>query len=191
MTDTVPAAPIDLSATEYPRLVALLTGDDAASTATWTVGEGTYSHLMAGMSDCRAAWQATVPGRTLVVGDFASVAAVERAHDAFRLHEDSWGTQVDGAVAFGRDARGVLHVHHATHHQVARDAGWGIAAGVVVGVLFPPSVIVSATVVGAGGAAVGAMSGGRALDRIEHDLAADLAAGACRLVVVVSDHRRD
>lgn len=191
MTDTGPAVPIDLSATEYPRLVAILTGDDDAMTAAWTVGGGTYAHLMAGMTGCRTAWQATMPGRTLVVGDFASASDAEGAHDAFHLHEDSWGTQVDGAVAFTKGGDGTLTVLHATHHRVARGVGWGVAAGVLVGVVFPPSVLVGATVLGAGGALGGSMSEGRARDRAQREIGADLAQGASRLVVVVSDHRGD
>lgn len=190
MTAESPSAPRDLSASEYPRLVAVLTGDDAASSATWAVGDGSYAQLMRQMADCRYAWHAVSDERTLVVGDFGTPEAAAAAHDALHLHVDSWGGNVDGAVAFARGTDGELTVLHATHHRTARRAGWGVAAGALVGILFPPSVLVSAAVLGAGGAASGSRSERRARDRAQEEVGADLPRGMCRLVVVVSDPRR-
>jgi len=63
---------------------------------------------------------------------------------------------MDVAVLVSRDAEGKISVKE-NAHEVAQGSMVGAAAGVVLGLIFPPSIIASAIVAGAGGAAVGGL----------------------------------
>ena len=63
---------------------------------------------------------------------------------------------VDVAVLVSRDDEGKITVKE-NAHEVAKGSMIGAAAGVVIGLIFPPSIIASAVVTGAGGAAVGGL----------------------------------
>jgi uncharacterized membrane protein len=54
-----------------------------------------------------------------------------------------------------KDADGKLEVQKATDHHTKKGLKWGIVGGVVLGVIFPPSIIGSAAALGLTGAAVG------------------------------------
>ena len=63
---------------------------------------------------------------------------------------------VDVAVLVSRDDDGKLSVKESAH-EVAKGSMVGAAAGVVLGLIFPPAIIASAVVTGAGGAALGGL----------------------------------
>ena len=63
---------------------------------------------------------------------------------------------VDVAVLVSRDSEGKITVKE-NAHEVAKGAMVGAAAGFVIGLLFPPALIASTVVTGAGGAAVGGL----------------------------------
>jgi uncharacterized membrane protein len=84
------------------------------------------------------------------------------------------------AALVQRDAEGeVVSVHRQEHHG----CGKGPIAGAVVGVLFPPSIVAGAALVGLGGALVGRVS--RCLDRHDiKELGETMDRGEIALVVV-------
>ena len=63
---------------------------------------------------------------------------------------------VDVAVLVSRDSEGKITVKE-NAHEVAKGSMIGAAAGFVIGLLFPPALIASTVVTGAGGAAVGGL----------------------------------
>src|SRR5262249_8658631 len=63
---------------------------------------------------------------------------------------------VDVAVLVSRDAQGKITVKE-NAHEVAKGGMVGAAAGVLLGLIFPPSILASAIVGGAGGAGVGSL----------------------------------
>ncbi len=54
-----------------------------------------------------------------------------------------------------READGTLVVQKTTDHSAKSGLKWGVVGGVVLGVFFPPSILGSAAVLGAAGAAAG------------------------------------
>ncbi|MGH2595571.1 MAG: DUF6325 family protein [Actinomycetota bacterium] len=63
---------------------------------------------------------------------------------------------VDVAVLVNRDDEGKITVKE-NAHEVAKGSMIGAAAGLIIGLIFPPSIIASTVVTGAGGAAVGGL----------------------------------
>jgi uncharacterized membrane protein len=91
----------------------------------------------------------------LMVADFSDVDAAWEAYELLTSIEDGVSVKIEAVVVVSKDQDGKLHVQKTTDHSTRRGLGWGLVGGVVLGVLFPPSVLASAAVLGAGGAAVG------------------------------------
>lgn len=108
---------------------------------------------------------------TLLIADFADTDTALQAYELLKAAEDGRTVDVEGAVVVSRSAEGELEVQHATDHSTRRGATWGAVGGAVLGLVFPPSIIGSAVVVGLIGAAVGK---GRNIHH-KHQLADDLA----------------
>ncbi|MEA2705008.1 MAG: hypothetical protein QOD63_2953, partial [Actinomycetota bacterium] len=69
------------------------------------------------------------------------------------LHAEGVVGTYDAAVVT-KDADGKVHVHK--HEKPTQHGAWtGVAVGAVIGILFPPSIIGSAAVLGATGGLVG------------------------------------
>ncbi|MFE4467694.1 DUF1269 domain-containing protein [Leifsonia sp. NPDC056824] len=92
---------------------------------------------------------------TLIAADFADTDVAMEAYEALKTVEDGATVKIDGVVVVRRDAGGKLEVQKATDHSTREGLAWGAVGGAVLGVLFPPSIIGSALVVGAGGGIIG------------------------------------
>jgi uncharacterized membrane protein len=91
----------------------------------------------------------------LIVADFNDTDAAWEAYELLKSIEDGRTVEIEAVVVVKKDEEGKLEVQKATDHSTLRGLGWGLVGGVVLGVIFPPSIIASAAVLGAGGAAVG------------------------------------
>ncbi len=124
---------------------------------------------------------------TLLIADFADTDSAMEAYELLKAVADGRTVEVEGAVVVSKSADGALEVQHATDHSTRRGATWGAVGGAVLGLIFPPSIIGSAVVVGLIGAAVGK---GRNIHH-RHQLAEDLAyaidPGHSGLVALVSN----
>jgi uncharacterized membrane protein len=92
---------------------------------------------------------------TLLAADFADTDTALTAYEALKDVEDGATVRIDGVVVVRRDTDGKLEVQKATDHSTREGLTWGAVGGAVLGVLFPPSIIGSALVVGAGGGIIG------------------------------------
>ncbi|SEA52912.1 DUF1269 domain-containing protein [Leifsonia sp. 21MFCrub1.1] len=92
---------------------------------------------------------------TLIAADFADTDVAMEAYEALKKVEDGATVKIDGVVVVRRNAGGRLEVQKATDHSTREGLTWGAVGGAVLGVLFPPSIIGSALVVGAGGGLIG------------------------------------
>lgn len=92
---------------------------------------------------------------TLLAADFADTDTALTAYEALKDVEDGATVKIDGVVVVRRDTDGKLEVQKATDHSTREGLTWGAVGGAVLGVLFPPSIIGSALVVGAGGGIIG------------------------------------
>ncbi|MDP1876340.1 MAG: DUF1269 domain-containing protein [Actinomycetota bacterium] len=147
--------------------------DDAASTpesdveaAVVTVSDGAYTLLVADFDDTDAAWS---------------------AYELLTSIEDGRHLEIESVVVVKRGDDGTLEIQKATDHSTAKGLGWGIVGGVVLGVIFPPSIIASAVVLGAGGAAVGKARELHHRTELAAELQDAIAPGHSGIIALVSD----
>ena len=92
---------------------------------------------------------------TLLVADFADTETAWDAYEALKSIEDGRTVAIEGVVVVKREADGKLEIQKATDHSTRSGMRWGLVGGIALGVIFPPSIIGSAVVLGAAGAGAG------------------------------------
>jgi uncharacterized membrane protein len=124
---------------------------------------------------------------TLFVADFADTDTAWKAYEELKSMEDGRHVAIDGVVVVKREGEGGLEVQKATDHSTKRGLTWGLVGGAVLGVIFPPSILGSAAVIGAGGAAVGKARELHHRKEIADQLEDSIAPGHSGIVALVSD----
>jgi uncharacterized membrane protein len=124
---------------------------------------------------------------TLFVADFADTDAAWAAYEELRSLEDGRTVEIDGVVIVKKDSDGKLTVQKVTDHSTRSGLGWGVVGGVVLGVLFPPSVLGSAIVLGAAGAGVGKLRERHHKAEIGEELDSAIEPGHSGILALVSD----
>jgi uncharacterized membrane protein len=94
-------------------------------------------------------------GYTLLVADFPDTDSAWEAYEALREVEDGRHVEIEGVLVVKRDAGGEVTIQKATDHSTTRGLKWGLVGGAVAGLIFPPSILGSAAVLGGVGAAAG------------------------------------
>jgi uncharacterized membrane protein len=110
------------------------------------------------MSDTPTDAEATVisdGAYTVFVADFADTDSAWEAYELLKSLEDGRNLKIEGVLVVAKDADGKVEVQKVTDHSTRSGLTWGLVGGIALGVLFPPSIIGSAAVLGAAGAAVG------------------------------------
>lgn len=123
----------------------------------------------------------------LIVADFNDIDAAWEAYELLKAVEDGRHLEIESVVVVKCDADGTIEVQKATDHSTRRGLGWGVVGGVVLGVIFPPSIIASAAVLGAGGAAVGKARELHHRSELADELAGALDPGHSGIIALVSD----
>ena len=124
---------------------------------------------------------------TLFVADFSDTDAAWHAYETLKSVEDGRSVEIEGVLVVKRDADGTLEVQKATDHSTKHGLRWGLVGGVALGVLFPPSILGSAAVLGAAGAAAGKVRQRHHHNEIEAELADSIAPGHSGILALVSD----
>lgn len=124
---------------------------------------------------------------TLFVADFADTDTAWQAYEALKGMEDGRHVEIDGVVVVKREGEGGLEVQKATDHSTRHGLTWGLVGGAVLGVIFPPSILGSAAVLGAGGAAVGKARELHHRKELADQLESAIAPGHSGIVALVSD----
>ena len=123
----------------------------------------------------------------LIVADFNDTDAAWEAYELLKAVEDGRHVEIESVVVVTCDADGTIEVQKATDHSTRRGLGWGVVGGVVLGVIFPPSIIASAAVLGAGGAAIGKARELHHRSELADELAGALDPGHSGIIALVSD----
>jgi uncharacterized membrane protein len=92
---------------------------------------------------------------TLIVAQFPTMTGAEAAYKDLQEIERTSPLRIDGVVIANCDADGKVHLGKVTEHSTKTGLKWGVVGGAILGVIFPPSVIGSAAVLGTAGAALG------------------------------------
>ncbi len=124
---------------------------------------------------------------SLLVADFDDVDAAWEAYELLKTIEDGKSVEIEAVVVVTKGDDGKLEVQKATDHSTRRGLGWGVLGGVVLGVVFPPSILASAAVLGIGGAAVGKARQLHHKSDLAEQLQYSIDPGHSGLIALVSD----
>lgn len=124
---------------------------------------------------------------TLIVADFDDVDAAWGAYELLKSVEDGRHLEIESVVVVKRGADGKIEVQKSTDHSTGKGLAWGVVGGIVLGVIFPPSIIGSAIVLGAAGAATGKLSELHHKKEIADKLEDAIAPGHSGIIALVSD----
>jgi uncharacterized membrane protein len=124
---------------------------------------------------------------TLVVADFADPNSAMEAYENIKSIEDGHTVEIEGVLVVKRDGDGPLEVQEVTDHSTKSGLKWGVVGGVVLGVLFPPSIVASTVLLGAAGAAGGKLRELMRHDDLEAQLQGAIDPGHSGIVALVSD----
>ena len=123
----------------------------------------------------------------LVVADFADTESAWAAYEDLKAAEDGRTVEIEGVVVVKRGDDGKLDIQKATDHSTRSGLKWGVVGGIALGVIFPPSILGSAAVLGAAGAATGKVREKHHRGDLADDLEDSIAPGHSGIVALVSD----
>lgn len=92
---------------------------------------------------------------TVLVADFADDAAANAAYLALLEAEIGGALRIDGVLTAHANEKGEINIDKLTEHSTKTGVKWGAAAGLAVGILFPPAIIGSIVTWGAAGGVLG------------------------------------
>jgi uncharacterized membrane protein len=124
---------------------------------------------------------------TLLVADFDDTDTAWSAYELLTSIEDGRHVEIESVIVVKRGEDGTIEIQKATDHSTRRGLGWGIAGGILLGVIFPPSIIGSAVALGAAGAATGKLRELHHRKELADELEDAIAPGHSGLVALVSD----
>jgi len=126
---------------------------------------------------------------TLLVADFSDTSTAWEAYEVLKSVEDGRTVEIEGVIVVSRSAEGKLEVQKATDHSTRSGLRWGVVGGIALGVIFPPSILGSAAVVGSAGALAGKLRQRHHHSELEQQLEDAIPPGHSGLIALVSDPR--
>ena len=124
---------------------------------------------------------------TLIAADFADADVALEAYQALKDVEDGATVKIEGVLVVKRDGAGKLEVQKVTDHSTREGLGWGAVGGAIVGILFPPSILGSVLVVGAGGGIIGKLRERHHKKELAEGLQDAIEPGHSGIIALVSD----
>jgi uncharacterized membrane protein len=124
---------------------------------------------------------------TLIVAQFPTRADVEAAYATLQDIERTSSLKIDSVVIAECDANGKVSLGKVTEHSTKTGLKWGAAGGVVLGVIFPPSILASAVGFGAFGAAIGKAHNVIERKGLSEELAGVMKPNTAGIVALVED----
>lgn len=122
---------------------------------------------------------------TVIVAAFADQESAMETYQALRDAEVSHGLHIDAVAVVRSDAEGKIHAQKVTDHSTKSGVKWGVGAGIVLGVIFPPSILASAVGVGVMGGAIGKIRNVHHNIELEKELAGALPPDSSGIVALV------
>ncbi len=121
----------------------------------------------------------------VLVARFASMDAAKQAYSTLVEAEAAGRLDIEGVLVANADAAGKINIVKMTDHHTRHGFAVGAVAGIVAGIIFPPSILASAVVLGAGGAGVGKLQNINQRNAVARDLASVLTPGSSGIVALV------
>jgi uncharacterized membrane protein len=121
----------------------------------------------------------------VLVARFADTDAAAKVYEGLRNGEAAGNYHIDGVLVVHADEQGKVSVQKLTDHHTRKGVTWGVVGGVIAGILFPPSILASAAVLGGAGAVVGKLGNIREKGRVEKAVADVITAGTSGILALV------
>jgi uncharacterized membrane protein len=122
----------------------------------------------------------------LYVASYSDLQAAGRALADLQQLEEEGTVELDALALVNRDQEGKIHVDEHTH-DVRHGSKVGVVGGLVVGAIFPPSLLASGVVGGAVGAGVGSLRAHHSKKEIKADAEQVLSQDTSGIVVVCDE----
>ena len=123
--------------------------------------------------------------RALIVAQFADMDAAKKAYYTLIDAEAKRAIDIDGVMVVNADYQGKINVQKMTDHKTRNGFLWGAVGGVVLGVIFPPSILAGAVAVGVAGAAIGKVGHTMAKGKVADELAGVITPGTSGIIALV------
>jgi len=121
----------------------------------------------------------------LLVARFADSAAAAAVYSDLLKGEAADKFHIDGVLVVHADPAGKITIEKLTDHHTRRGLKWGIVAGVVAGIVFPPSVLVSAAWLGGAGLVVGKIGNVREKAKVEKAVSDVITPGTSGILALI------
>ena len=121
----------------------------------------------------------------LLVARFADTAAASAVYSDLLDGEVAGKFHIDGVLVANADADGKITIEKLTDHHTRRGLKWGIVAGVVAGIVFPPSILVSAAWLGGAGLVVGKIGNVREKAKVEKAVSDVITPGTSGILALI------
>jgi uncharacterized membrane protein len=122
----------------------------------------------------------------LLVARFADTQTAAAVYDDLLNGEIAGKFHIDGVLVAKSDQGGNITIQKLTDHHTRRGLKWGVVAGVVAGIVFPPSILASAVVLGTAGAAAGKIGNVREKAKVEAAVADVLTPGTSGILALIT-----
>ena len=123
----------------------------------------------------------------LIAGQFATAEAAEATYAEIEQLEAATSLRIDAVILASADADGKIHLGKVTEHSTKTGLKWGIVGGVVLGVIFPPSILAGAVGVGVVGSVLGKVRNLSHRSKLSDELAGIVAPNTTALIVFAED----
>jgi uncharacterized membrane protein len=124
---------------------------------------------------------------TLFIADFNDTETAWDAYQGLKSAQDGVTVKIEGVVVVKREEDGKIHILEATDHSTKKGFRWGLVGGAALGLIFPPSILASAAVMGAIGAASGKATQLHKRGKLADDLETAILPGHSGIIAMVSD----
>ena len=121
----------------------------------------------------------------VLVARFADMDTAKMAYDALREAEARGSIDIDGVLVANADQQGKVHIQKMTDHTTRKGFAWGAVGGAVIGLIFPPTILVGAAAVGIAGAVVGKAGNVLKKSKVADELATVITPGTSGIVALV------
>jgi uncharacterized membrane protein len=127
--------------------VVAVEADDTGATVVGAIGDETGTKA-AGMivTDYQYA---------VIVAAFDDIESAKAAYGALEVAESEKELDIEGVLVVKTDDKGKIKVQEMTDHSTKTGVKWGAVGGVVLGIIFPPTILASAVGVGVVGGILG------------------------------------
>ena len=122
---------------------------------------------------------------TVLAAEFAHPDAAKAAYLGLLNAESQGVLRIDGVLAVHADSAGKIHTDKLTEHSTKTGVKWGAAAGLALGVLFPPALLASTITWGIIGGAFGKLRNQHHRSQVADELAGAIGPNNSGIIALV------